>query len=371
MACCVAQMHASLCCFSSLRNAGCPSSPTTSTWTHWEDRCCRSPIQDWKSPLSPRNRKPLARNATRVGILLARVPAAQSPAMPAGRLGSGDVVAKAGEDRDRIAKRHGFMAFRMEGAGRRGEVRCIVVKSVCDCADSHKHEESRRFAGGTAIRSAVGQALLERCVLPVPSPLARVRAPFKHLCSVSCLPTPYFVPPRVYRFAGSWELHGDQLGVFDPFCHPLLSLPTAPPSSSSRGPPCLSGPAAPAPPVACSQPTRAGEITPFSESRRPAVEVWTPTDSQYGVLPGSQALLRAASWQPREPASGTCSLAARMVCNRWLRACLAPEPHAAFERLPSPRPRLSRAPVVDVAPSSSRPSSERTRKPPDETAAMT
>ncbi|KZL66524.1 kinesin light chain [Colletotrichum tofieldiae] len=77
-----------------------------------------------------------------------------------GRVGSADTVMKAGLDRDRIAREYGLVAFEMEGAGVWDEVPCIVIKGVCDYADSHKNKRWQHFAAATA--ASTTKALLER-----------------------------------------------------------------------------------------------------------------------------------------------------------------------------------------------------------------
>ncbi|EFQ26923.1 phosphorylase superfamily protein [Colletotrichum graminicola] len=77
-----------------------------------------------------------------------------------GCVGSGDTVTKTGEGRDRIAGEHGLIAFEMEGAGVWDEVPCIVVKGVCDYADSHKNKKWQTYAAATA--ASVMKALLAR-----------------------------------------------------------------------------------------------------------------------------------------------------------------------------------------------------------------
>ncbi|KAK2596811.1 hypothetical protein QQS21_006140 [Conoideocrella luteorostrata] len=76
-----------------------------------------------------------------------------------GCLGSGNMVMKSGEDRDRIATQHDIIAFEMEGAGAWDEVPCIVVKGICDYSDSHKNKGWQDFAAATA--AAVAGALLK------------------------------------------------------------------------------------------------------------------------------------------------------------------------------------------------------------------
>ncbi|KAL2839099.1 hypothetical protein BJY01DRAFT_29180 [Aspergillus pseudoustus] len=85
---------------------------------------------------------------------------AQAPFIFVGRIGSGDIVLKSGEDRDRIAKLHSILAFEMEGAGAWDELPCIVVKGVSDYADSHKNNKWQDFAAATA--ASTMKALLER-----------------------------------------------------------------------------------------------------------------------------------------------------------------------------------------------------------------
>ncbi|KAH8654234.1 hypothetical protein BGZ61DRAFT_541507 [Ilyonectria robusta] len=85
---------------------------------------------------------------------------AQAPWIFVGRIGSGDMVVKSGENRDRLAARHKIVGFEMEGAGVWDEVPCIVVKGVCDYADSHKNKRWQDFAAATAASTA--KALLEQ-----------------------------------------------------------------------------------------------------------------------------------------------------------------------------------------------------------------
>lgn len=75
---------------------------------------------------------------------------------------------KSGEHRDRIARQRGIIAFEMEGAGIWDEVPCVVVKGVCDYADSHKNKVWQPFAAATA--ASVMKAMLGRYTLTEPSP---------------------------------------------------------------------------------------------------------------------------------------------------------------------------------------------------------
>ncbi|KAM6510861.1 hypothetical protein FSOLCH5_011306 [Fusarium solani] len=85
------------------------------------------------------------------------------PAAHVGVVASGDGVMKSAADRDRLSREAGVIAFEMEGAGVWDEVPCIVVKGVCDYADSHKHKGWQNFAAATA--ASVSKAILERYIL--------------------------------------------------------------------------------------------------------------------------------------------------------------------------------------------------------------
>lgn len=72
------------------------------------------------------------------------------PAIHFGLIASGDSVMKSGEDRDRIAKEEGVIAFEMEGSGVWDTLPCLVIKGACDYADSHKSKMWQRYAAATA-----------------------------------------------------------------------------------------------------------------------------------------------------------------------------------------------------------------------------
>ncbi|KAL0779819.1 hypothetical protein CaCOL14_004302 [Colletotrichum acutatum] len=86
--------------------------------------------------------------------------AEHQPRVFLGSIGSGDTVMKSGKDRDQIAREHSLVAFEMEGAGVWDEIPCIIVKGVCDYADSHKNKTWQHYAA--AIAAAAAKALLDR-----------------------------------------------------------------------------------------------------------------------------------------------------------------------------------------------------------------
>ncbi|KAJ5918364.1 hypothetical protein N7454_010739 [Penicillium verhagenii] len=77
-----------------------------------------------------------------------------------GRIASGDTVMKSGVERDKIAEEEGVFAFEMEGAGVCNNLPFIVVKGVCDYADSHKDKHWQKYTSGRA--AACMKSLLEQ-----------------------------------------------------------------------------------------------------------------------------------------------------------------------------------------------------------------
>ncbi|TKX27588.1 tetratricopeptide repeat-containing protein 2 [Elsinoe australis] len=78
------------------------------------------------------------------------------PSVHFGSIGSGNAVMKSGQHRDRIAAElDDLVAFEMEGAGVwRHFPACLVVKGVCDYADSHKSKTWQLYAAAVAAAGA-------------------------------------------------------------------------------------------------------------------------------------------------------------------------------------------------------------------------
>jgi nucleoside phosphorylase/tetratricopeptide (TPR) repeat protein len=81
------------------------------------------------------------------------------PAIHVGPVGSGDTVMKSAIRRDKVAEKEGIIAFEMEAAGIWEHQPCLVVKGVCDYADSHKNKKFQDYAAATA--ASVAKALLK------------------------------------------------------------------------------------------------------------------------------------------------------------------------------------------------------------------
>lgn len=71
-----------------------------------------------------------------------------------GTIASGDTVMKSGEGRDKLVGSEKVLGFEMEGAGVWDNIPCIVIKGVCDYADSHKSEDWQEYAAGTGAAAA-------------------------------------------------------------------------------------------------------------------------------------------------------------------------------------------------------------------------
>jgi nucleoside phosphorylase len=72
------------------------------------------------------------------------------PEIHFGNIGSGNSVMKSGYRRDELAKERNFIAFEMEGAGVWDNFPTVVIKAVCDYADSRKRKEWQKYASGCA-----------------------------------------------------------------------------------------------------------------------------------------------------------------------------------------------------------------------------
>ncbi|GIC85878.1 Pfs and NB-ARC domain protein [Aspergillus udagawae] len=75
-----------------------------------------------------------------------------------GTFGCADRVMKSGEHRDLLEKNEGIIGIEMEGAGVWDNLPCVIIKGVCDYADSHKNKAWQNYAAATA--AAAAKALL-------------------------------------------------------------------------------------------------------------------------------------------------------------------------------------------------------------------
>ncbi|KAF2716488.1 purine and uridine phosphorylase [Polychaeton citri CBS 116435] len=72
------------------------------------------------------------------------------PRIHYGNIASGDEVVKDAHTRDRIARQERILCFEMEAAGLMDSFPCVVIRGVCDYADSHKNKRWQPYAAATA-----------------------------------------------------------------------------------------------------------------------------------------------------------------------------------------------------------------------------
>ena len=72
-----------------------------------------------------------------------------------GTIASGNQVMRDGTTRDRVsAEFGGVLCFEMEAAGLMNSFPCLVIRGICDYADSHKNKRWQAYAAGTAAACA-------------------------------------------------------------------------------------------------------------------------------------------------------------------------------------------------------------------------
>lgn len=76
--------------------------------------------------------------------------ATNCPTIHYGLIASGNQVIRHGMTRDRLAQDLGILCFEMEAAGLMDNFPCLVIRGVCDYADSHKNKKWQGYAAATA-----------------------------------------------------------------------------------------------------------------------------------------------------------------------------------------------------------------------------
>ncbi|EEA22878.1 hypothetical protein EYB25_005646 [Talaromyces marneffei] len=72
------------------------------------------------------------------------------PVIHYGLIASGNQVMKDGRTRDQLAREMGILCFEMEAAGLVDTFPCLVIRGICDYADSHKNKQWQEYAAATA-----------------------------------------------------------------------------------------------------------------------------------------------------------------------------------------------------------------------------
>ncbi|KAJ6035782.1 hypothetical protein N7540_000061 [Penicillium herquei] len=87
----------------------------------------------------------------------------KEPVIHYGLIGSANQVVKDGKRRDQLAQDFGIYCLDMEAAGLMNDFPCLVIRGICDYADSHKNKEWQGHAA--AVAAAYAKELLS--VVPI------------------------------------------------------------------------------------------------------------------------------------------------------------------------------------------------------------
>ncbi|KAL7658266.1 hypothetical protein ACMYSQ_004399 [Aspergillus niger] len=82
------------------------------------------------------------------------------PKVHYGLIASGNKLIRSAEKRDMLGREHNVLCFEMEGAGIVNSFPCLVIRGICDYADSHKNKIWQKYAA--AVAAAYAKLLLSR-----------------------------------------------------------------------------------------------------------------------------------------------------------------------------------------------------------------
>lgn len=82
------------------------------------------------------------------------------PKLHYGLIASGNQVMRSAQIRDRLSREHNVLCFEMEGAGIMNSFPCLIIRGICDYADSHKNKQWQNYAA--AVAAAYAKLLLSR-----------------------------------------------------------------------------------------------------------------------------------------------------------------------------------------------------------------
>lgn len=85
-----------------------------------------------------------------------------NPTIHYGLIGSDNWVMKDAKERDALAQKHEILCFETEAAGLMNHFPCLVIRGICDYADSHKNKDWQGYAAMTA--AAYAKDLLSNVV---------------------------------------------------------------------------------------------------------------------------------------------------------------------------------------------------------------
>lgn len=102
-----------------------------------------------------------------------------TPRIHYGTIGSANEVIKDSKTRDKLKKDLGILCVEMEAAGLMDDFSCLVIRGICDYADSHKNNKWQPYAAATA--AAYAKELLS--IIPAQEIVTRTKEQFHSLNS--------------------------------------------------------------------------------------------------------------------------------------------------------------------------------------------
>ncbi|KAL7791463.1 purine and uridine phosphorylase [Trichoderma ceciliae] len=94
--------------------------------------------------------EPNCQSCDRRALLIRQARENQDPIIHYGLIGSANQVMKHGATREKLRQDKGIICFEMEAAGLMYSFPCLVVRGICDYADSHKNKKWQPYAAATA-----------------------------------------------------------------------------------------------------------------------------------------------------------------------------------------------------------------------------
>lgn len=85
------------------------------------------------------------------------------PKIHYGNIASGNTVVKDPKVRDQLGEKENAICVEMEAAGLMNEFPCLVIRGICNYADSHKNDQWHRYAA--AVAAVYAKELLDQITL--------------------------------------------------------------------------------------------------------------------------------------------------------------------------------------------------------------
>lgn len=101
-----------------------------------------------------RNGEPTCHSCDTEALVVRKSRENTDPVVHYGLIGSANQVMKHGATRDKLRDEKNIICFEMEAAGLMDVFPCLVIRGICDYADSHKNKRWQPYAAATAAACA-------------------------------------------------------------------------------------------------------------------------------------------------------------------------------------------------------------------------